>query len=189
MDKPLTINVNGIGPVLLEHSRRAKRVSISVEACQGVRVAVPLRVPFNKALEFVKLKKPWIQKHLVIITRHETENRALAGFSATIDRVKARRQLTGRLNRLAKEHGFTFNRVSIRSQRTRWGSCSRDDNISLNMKLVLLSEDLVDYVILHELVHTRIHNHSKDFWVELDKYVGNSKAFASRLRKYDYSLP
>jgi len=189
MDKPLTIQVNGIGPVLIEHSRRAKRVSISIKASQGVRVAVPFRVSFNKALEFVQLKKPWIQKHLAIITRHETENRALADLSATIDRVKARRHLTGRLNRLAKEHGFTFNRVSIRSQKTRWGSCSRNNNISLNMKLVLLSEALVDYVILHELVHTRIHHHSKDFWLELDKYVGNSKTMASRLRKYGYNLP
>ena len=47
----------------------------------------------------------------------------------------------------------------------------------------------MDYVILHELVHTRIHDHSKDFWVQLDRYVGNSKAFASRLRKYGYSPP
>ena len=189
MDKPLTIQVNRIGPVLIEHSRRAKRVNISIKASQGVRVAVPFRVSFNKALEFVQLRKPWIQKHLAIITRHETESKALADLSATIDRVKAKRQLTGRLNRLAKERGFTFNRVSIRSQKTRWGSCSRNNKISLNMKLVLLSEALVDYVILHELVHTRIHNHSKDFWLELDKYVGNSKTMASRLRKYGYSLP
>ncbi|MFC2051983.1 M48 family metallopeptidase [Chloroflexota bacterium] len=84
---------------------------------------------------------------------------------------------------------FTFNRVFIRSQKTRWGSCSKNNNISLNVKLVLLPEDLVDYVILHELVHTRIHNHSKSFWEELDRHTGNSKAFASRLRKYGYSLP
>ena len=57
------------------------------------------------------------------------------------------------------------------------------------MKLALLPEDLVDYVILHELVHTRIHDHGKDFWKELDRYVGNSKALATRLRKYGYSLP
>jgi len=56
------------------------------------------------------------------------------------------------------------------------------------MKLVLLSEDLVDYVILHELVHTRIPNHSDGFWDELDRYVGNSKAMASRLRKYGLGL-
>jgi len=189
MNKPLTIKVKGIGPVLIVHSRRAKRVSISIKAFQGVRVAVPLRVSFNKALEFVRLKKPWIKKHLVIITRHETESRALADLSATIDRVKARRQLTGTLNRLAKEHGFTFNRVFIRSQKTRWGSCSRKNNISLNVKLMLLPKDLVDYVILHEFVHTRIPNHGDDFWDELDRYVGNSKAMASRLRKCDIGLP
>jgi hypothetical protein len=188
MNKPLAINVNGVGPVLIEHSRRAKRVSISVKPFQGVRVAVPLRVSFNKALEFVHLKKPWIQNHLAKITLHETGSRALADLSATIDRAKARRQLTGRLNKLAINHGFTFNGVSIRSQRTRWGSCSRSNNISLNAKLVLLPEDLVDYVILHELVHTRIPNHSDGFWGELDRYVGNSKTFASRLRKYDLGL-
>ena len=189
MDKPLTIKVNGIGPVLIEHSRRAKRISLSVKAYRGVRVAVPLRMSFNKALEFVHLKKPWIQKHLIKVARYETESRALAELSATVDRAEAGRHLTGRLNSLAKEHGFTFNGLSIRNQKTRWGSCSQNNNISLNVKLVLLPEDLADYVILHELVHTRMHNHSKSFWEELDRYVGNSKAFASRLRKYGYSLP
>ena len=184
-----TINIDGIGPILLEHSKRAKRIIISIKPFKGVRVAIPTRVSLKQALEFVNLKKYWIKKHLVIITRHETESRALAELSATIDRAKARRHLTGSLKRLAKEHGFTFNRVSIRSQKTRWGSCSRNNNISLNVKLVLLPEDLVDYVILHELVHTWIHNHSKSFWEELDRYVRNSKAFASRLRKYGYSQP
>lgn len=188
MDKPLTIKVNGIGQVLIEHSRRAKHLSISIKAYQGVRVAVPLRASFDKALEFVHLKKPWIEKQLAIITRHEPESRALAELSATIDKTKAKRHLTDRLNRLAKARGFTFNRVSIRSQKTRWGSCSHNNNISLNVKLVLFPEDLVDYVILHELVHIRIHNHSKSFWEELDRHVGNSKAFASRMKKYGYNL-
>ena len=189
MEKPLTVKVDGIGPVLLEHSRRAKHISISLKAHRGIKVAVPLGVSFNEALEFVCLKKPWIKKHLVIIKRHEAESGDLREPSSTIDKAEAKRHLTGRLNRLAKARGFTFNRVYIRSQKTRWGSCSRTNNISLNMKLVSLPENLVDYVILHELVHTRIHNHSKDFWEELDRHVGNGKAIASRLRKYDSSLP
>ncbi len=189
MEKPLTININGIGPVLIEHSRRAKRISISIKSHRGVRVAVPFRETFNEAVKFVHLKGPWIKKHLEIITRHETESRALAEKSATVDRTKAKRHLTQRLNKLAKEHGFKFNRIYIRSQKTRWGSCSHRNNISLNIKLMLVPKDLVDYVVLHELVHTRIHNHSKSFWQELDKYVGNSKAFASKLKKYDSSLP
>jgi len=189
MQKSLTIKVDGIGAVLIEHSRRAKRISISIKAYRGVRVAVPLKKSFNEALKFVHLKKPWIEKHLAIITRHETESRALLALPAAIDRAKAKRHLVGRLNRLAKAHGFTVNRVYIRSQKTRWGSWSPHNNISLNVKLVLLPEGLVDYVILHELVHTRIHNHSKSFWEELDRYVGDSKGFASRLKEYDSSLP
>ena len=62
------------------------------------------------------------------------------------------------------------------------------NNISLNIKLVLLPENLLDYVILHELVHTRIHNHSKKFWAELDKYVVDSKAMAKRLRTNEMVL-
>jgi predicted metal-dependent hydrolase len=188
MNKPLTIKVNGIGSVLIERSRRAKQISISVKAFRGVRVAVPLRTSFNDAIEFVHLKKRWIQNHLAKIKLHETQSREMADLSATIDSESARRQLIGRLNRLAMNHRFAFTKVFIRNQKTRWGSCSHNNTISLNMKLVLLPKDLIDYVILHELVHTKIANHGNSFWNELDRHVGNSKAMASRLRKYDLGL-
>ena len=163
MNKSCTIEVSGIGPVFIEHSKRTKRISISVKAFRGVRVAVPLRVSFNDAIEFVHLDKRWIQSHLTSIKRHEIQSRELADLSATIDKENAKRRLIGKLNKLAAIHGFTFNGVTIRNQKTRWGSCSRNKKISLNMKLVLLPEDLIDYVILHELVHTRISNHSNRF--------------------------
>jgi hypothetical protein len=78
--------------------------------------------------------------------------------------------------------------VSIRNQTTRWGSCSAKGNISLNLKLVALPPELFDYVILHELVHTREHNHSARFWRELDKYVENGKAKAKALREYGVGI-
>ena len=68
MNKPLTIKVNGVGPVLIEHSRRAKHISVSIKASRGVTVAVPLGVSFDKALEFVRLKQPWIKKHYPEVT-------------------------------------------------------------------------------------------------------------------------
>ena len=163
-------------------------MSISVKTFKGVRVAVPPRASYDKAIEFLHLKKRWIQKHLTSMKFHETESRKLADLSAKIDRVSAKRHLIGRINWLATNHGFTFNRVTIRNQRTRWGSCSRSNNISLNIKLLLLPQELIDYVILHELVHTRISNHGKSFWSELDKYVGNGKRFAARLKKYDLGV-
>jgi predicted metal-dependent hydrolase len=74
--------------------------------------------------------------------------------------------------------------VFFRNQTTLWGSCSSRNNISLNMKVVCLPEELIDYVILHELAHTRVKNHSNDFWVLMNKLVGNGKAKAARMREY-----
>ena len=91
--------------------------------------------------------------------------------------------MTRRLKQLAEKHGFTYSKVFIRNQKTRWGSCSHKNDISLNIKLVCLPNDLLDYVILHELVHTRKKNHGKGFWVMLDRYMGNAKDFASRLNR------
>lgn len=68
------------------------------------------------------------------------------------------------LNKFAKEYGFHYNRLSIRSQKTRWGSCSNNKNISLNSKLLLMPEEIVRYVIIHELCHTIEMNHSHKFW-------------------------
>ncbi len=188
MTNSYTINIDGIGPVLFEKSRRAKRVIISVRTSKCARVAVPTRTSFKMALEFVCLKNEWIQKHLVKIEQNENRKKAFIYPLLAIDKTDARKRLTDRLYHLAREHGFTCNNVSIREQRTRWGSCSHKNNISLNLKLVLLPKELIDYVMLHELVHTRIHNHSKKFWAELDKYTRNGKVMAKRLRMIDLRL-
>ena len=182
MTNSYTINIDGIGPVFFEQSRRAKRVSISVRTSKCARVAVPTRTPFKKALEFVYLKKEWIQRHLAKTEQIEKQRKAQAHSCRLIDKMKARIRLPARLYLLAEKYGFTYNKVYIRNQKTRWGSCSHKNNISLNVKLVLLPKELIDYVMLHELVHTRIHNHSKKFWVELDRYTGNGKVMAKRLR-------
>ena len=182
MTNYFTINIDGIGPVLFEKSGRAKRVIISVRTSKGTRVAVPTRTSFKKALELVYLKKEWIQRHLVKIEQNDNRKKAFTDRFFDINKADAKNVLIDRLHHLAQEHGFTCNNVSIREQRTRWGSCSHKNNISLNLKLVLLPKELIDYVILHELVHTRIHNHSKKFWTELDRYTGNGKDMTKRLR-------
>ena len=92
-----------------------------------------------------------------------------------IDKEEAREKLSERLAKLAAEHHFQYNRVSIRNQKTRWGSCSSNNNISLNMKLLHLPDQLIDYILLHELVHTRVKNHSQDFWNELETVVPNAR--------------
>ena len=118
----------------------------------------------------------------------EREHKILSIKFNDIDRREARRIHVKSLDELAKAHDFKYNRVFIRNQKTRWGSCSSKNNISLNVKLVRLPERLTDYVIIHELVHTRIKSHNKKFYAELEKFVNDRKSLDRELKKYGAGL-
>lgn len=179
-----TITLESVGQVVLARSRRAKRASISIRPFRPVRVAVPYRSSFRSAERFLIDNLAWVIENVNGVRAIEKEHESTLGSIDKLDRKLARQVLTDRLEELARVHGFTYNKVSIRNQKTRWGSCSHDNNISLNMNLVRLDDRLRDYVLLHELVHTRVKNHSKKFWAELDKYVGNAKQLDRQLKKH-----
>jgi predicted metal-dependent hydrolase len=150
----------------------------------GVRVAVPYGISFERAEKIVYTKINWIKKQIDRIKALQQKHEPFLRNSLHINRAAAGAMLIQRLNELAHKYGFTYNRAFIRNQKTRWGSCSSENNIYLNVKLSLLPEELADYVILHELVHTRIKNHSKDFWRELGKYVGDTRGTERQLKEY-----
>ena len=77
---------------------------------------------------------------------------------------EARSFIYRRLEYYGKTYGFEFNRVSIRNQRTRWGSCSRKGNLNFNYRILMLPQHLADYIIIHELCHLKELNHSSKFW-------------------------
>jgi predicted metal-dependent hydrolase len=182
------IQVEGIGPVTFIYSASAKRTTITIRPRRGVRVSVPQHSTIDEAMSFVRKKEVWIKKHLTIISEKQAQNRDVNEAFANIDKKAARKKITSRLRELARANGFTFGKVSTRNQRTRWGSCSGKGNLSFNLKLVILPQELMDYVIFHELVHTRIHNHSPRFWQEVDKYAGNGKAKARILKEWGLGI-
>ncbi|OJX91287.1 MAG: hypothetical protein BGP01_12815 [Paludibacter sp. 47-17] len=98
---------------------------------------------------------------------------------------EARRLLPARVEQLARHHGFNFKDVKIQSGKTRWGSCSSQKNINLSFYLMILSPELVDYVILHELCHTVEMNHGDRFWKLMDKVTeGKTEKYRRELKKY-----
>jgi len=104
---------------------------------------------------------------------------------AEVYRLEARMHLPKRLKVLAEKHGFTFSRVTIRDNRRNWGSCSSNNNISLNLQMMKLPEELIDYILLHELVHTEIKNHGSEFWKRLDQVSnGQARKLAREVKKY-----
>ena len=99
-------------------------------------------------------------------------------------RKEAKQLLPERVAFLAKQDGFSYNNLSIKNIKSRWGSCSAKNNINLSIYLMKLPDELIDYVILHELTHTIHKNHGKDFWNYLDKITGKPKELAARIKKY-----
>jgi len=188
MEKSFVCEIEGVGQVLFERSYRAKHLNISVKPFKSVRVAVPVGLSFKKAEKVVKSKVEWIKKHKEKMSLAELEHENILRNSVEIDRAEAKSKLKKRLTHLAKKNGFSYNRVFIKNQSTRWGSCSRKNNINLNVKLVRLPDELIDYVILHELVHTKIKNHSKDFWAELSGLISDAKRKHSKLKEFGVGL-
>ena len=98
---------------------------------------------------------------------------------------EAKRLLPERINVLAEKYGFSYSSVKVQSSKTRWGSCSQGESINLSFYLMLLPWHLIDYVILHELCHTKEMNHSDKFWAWMDKVTDNSsKKLRAELKKY-----
>jgi len=185
--KSKTIEITGVGEILLERSKRAKHINLSVRPFKGVRVAVPYGVSFAKAEEVAQSKAVWLKRHMDRMELIETEAAEL-NKNNRINRREARKRIVKRLNELSEEHGFTYNKVFVKSQKTRWGSCSEKNNINLNVNLILLPDELIDYAILHELVHICVKDHSKRFWEELNKYVPDAKEFDRELNNHKILL-
>jgi len=182
-----TVELKSVGTIKLERSRRARHISVSVRPFKGVRVAVPLGVSFARAQLFAQSKAGWIKKHVDKMKQMERAAKVLSE-NHPLDRQAARRRLVDRLNYLAVKYGFQYNRVFIKNQKTRWGSCSGKNNINLNVNLVRLPNELIDYTILHELVHTRIKNHGQRFWAQLDRLLGDAKQLDKALNEYSFLL-
>jgi predicted metal-dependent hydrolase len=111
----------------------------------------------------------------------------LKGFIEQALRHEAKRVLPKRLLVLAKQFGFTYSSVKINNSKSRWGSCSTKGSINLSLSLMLLPTHLSDYVLLHELCHTKEMNHSERFW-QLMNQITNNKALALRKELKGYKM-
>ncbi len=172
------INYPEIGDVLFEKSKKAKRVIISIKSPTNIRVAVPRFVTIRKAESFVSDKLDWIKKQQSQHSQKVNVTKLTKSVSA-----EEKSRLIKRVEHLANKHGFTYSKVTLRSMKTRWGSCTALNNISLNIGLIALADELRDYIILHELVHTKIKNHGKEFWNELNSIMYNPKLLSRKLRQ------
>ena len=146
-------------PTYFVRHRRARRYVLRVDSDGRVRVTIPRGGSRREAEAFANRHAEWIARQRARLTRHSRpveDSRAL--------RDHARRELPPRLLEIAAQQGLAVSRVSIRNQRSRWGSCGRDGHICLNWRLVLMPAAVREYVLIHELMHLRRMDHSPAYW-------------------------
>lgn len=174
------------GEITIRRARLSGRVKLAVHPINGISVTVPWLVSYSRAIAFIDEKAEWISATLLKQSRKREEEairlgpgKALKlitgeipyeGFKNSSEeeiikviRKEAKKYLPGRVEMLAARLGFKPGRVTVRNNRTNWGSCSKSGNISLNIHLMRLSSELADFVIIHELCHLIHRNHGPGF--------------------------
>ena len=152
---------------------RSDRKTLSIQLKRGEIIArAPLRMKDKEIYSFIESKKSWIEKNLSKIVEREKSISEVQPFTQEeINALaeKAKVIIPERVKYYAYKIGVTYNRITIRCQRTRWGSCSSKGNLNFNCLLVLFPIEVIDSVVVHELCHRKHMNHSSQFYAEVEK--------------------
>ena len=170
-----------------------KTVAIQVNADMSVTVRAP-RWAKNKDIDkILQEKEAWIHKHIEQIRKQRAEYEANKIDKLTDDDIKeltqkALKVIPERVKYYAEFIGVNYGRITIRRQKTRWGSCSSKGNLNFNCLLMLAPPEVIDYVVVHELCHRKEMNHSKNFWNEVEKILPNYKSQVKWLKNEGSSI-
>lgn len=143
---------------------RRKTIAIQIDREEQVIVRTPYGITKRQVEEFLDEKKDWILQTRQRVEKRKTEQIPISEEVRREGIERAKRIFPERTAYFAKRMGVDYGRITIREQKTRWGSCSSKGNLNFNWKLVLLAPELLDYVVVHELAHRREMNHSAAFW-------------------------
>ncbi|MDA1337524.1 MAG: SprT family zinc-dependent metalloprotease [bacterium] len=184
MEKEITLKDSTI-TYTLKKSTRARRVRLVVHCDGSVVVTLPRHFKESVAERFLKEKMNWVVSKLAFFEKFE--GKSFGGYSYN-DYVKHKENATfvvqKKVEYFARSYGYFYNRISIKNQRTCWGSCSKKGNLNFNYKILFLPENIQDYIVAHELCHLQELNHSKRFWKLLLGILPEYKEDRKQLKMY-----
>lgn len=165
---------------------RSNRKTLSVQLKSGEIIArAPLRMKDKEIYSFIESKKSWIEKNLAKMEEREKAISEVQPFTQEEIKAlaeKAKTIIHERVKYYAPKIGVTYNRITIRCQRTRWGSCSSKGNLNFNCLLALFPLEVIDSVVVHELCHRKHMNHSLQFYAEVEKVFPEYKRWYKWLK-------
>ena len=168
-----------------------KTLAIQINPDLSVTVRAPIYASQREIGRILKEKEGWIQKHIEKIREQEAKRKEMYGEKGEYGKSAEREYLSNeeihklaekaleyipkRVSYFAKQIGVTYGKITIRNQKTRWGSCSSKGNLNFNCLLMLTPPEVIDYVVVHELCHRKEMNHSGAFWAEVEKVLPDYK--------------
>ena len=172
---------------------RSRRRTLQVEIGQdlGITVRVPNRCSRREIDAFIESERGWIDKHLEKMKQRIDNVSHVEKYSDNEIRAlsdMAYYYIPPRVEEYAQKIGVKYGHITIRCQKTRWGSCSSKGNLNFNCLLMALDEKIRDYVIIHELCHLIHPNHSPEFWKEVEKYCPDHRALRKQLKENGTAL-
>ncbi|MEK7545461.1 MAG: M48 family metallopeptidase [Patescibacteria group bacterium] len=163
---------------------RARRLSIRVHPGGRTLVTVPHGVPYGMILRFMRGQAAWVARTSEIMRRFKPRpTKAEARRDYLRHKEAARRLAYAAIARFAPTYGVAVKAVSIRDQKTRWGSCSRDGRVSFNYRIALLPERMAEYIVVHELCHILAFDHSPRFWALVARTVPEHRMLRKTLHQ------
>ncbi|MEG2087448.1 MAG: SprT family zinc-dependent metalloprotease [Angelakisella sp.] len=171
---------------LIRSRRRTVSLSISPRLTPVVRA--PMHMPKRELDAFIQQHLDWIAEKTALLAQQQQRPCLTDGQIATL-RTRAKQELPQRVQRLAQQMELTPAGITITSAQSRWGSCSAKNRLSFPYRLMLLPDDLIEYIIVHELAHIREKNHSPRFYAVVAAYLPDYKARVTRLKQLQPELP
>ena len=169
MPKEELVKIAGLSVLLVRSSR--KTLAVQIRADGTVIARAPRRMPKDRILCFLSEKASWIRMQQGRMQeREKMRQQARIHLDAAQEkelRERAKSVLAQRTAYFARQIGVTYGRITVRDQKTRWGSCSQTGTLNFNFRLILAPLEVLDYVVVHELCHRRQMNHSTQFWQEV----------------------
>lgn len=155
-----------------------KTIAVEIKSDATVIVRVPSRMTDREIYRFLKEKEGWIKEHLKEAEKLQKEKEGVQKL--TMEEVRqladlALEKIPERVRYYAEIMKVSYGRITIRNQKTRWGSCSGKGNLNFNCLLMLAPEKVIDYVVVHELCHLIEMNHSKAFWKQVERVMPDYK--------------
>lgn len=166
---------------------RRKTIAIQIKPDLSVVVRAPYGISKREINEFVERKYDWIERKLQEMSRRKEEQKNHSHLTEAQVKELARKALEyipSRVEYYAPIVGVDYNRITIRNQKTRWGSCSSKGNLNFNCFLMMAPPDVIDYVVVHELCHRKQMNHSKEFWDEVASVCPEYKEARNWLKEH-----